>query len=71
MFDQSISSIKIGIHLAMCNGIDLPPVMNHIDRIYIMSKEYINSIRKINISLIRNVDNYLKDLFSVFGLETT
>jgi cysteinyl-tRNA synthetase len=69
MFDQRLSSVKKEIHLAMCHGIDLPSVMNHMYQIFIMSKEYRNSNGKINIPLIRNVDNYLTYLFSVFGLK--
>lgn len=70
--NERFSKIKSDIHLALCDSIDTPSVMEHIRQLVSATNIYMNAPNVvINRLLLRNIAAYITRLINIFGLNAT
>jgi cysteinyl-tRNA synthetase len=70
--NERFSKIKIEIHLALCDSIDTPTVMELIRQLVSLTNIYMNTTNvNINLLLLRNISVYITSLINIFGLNSS
>jgi cysteinyl-tRNA synthetase len=72
--NDTFSSSKNDIHLALCDSIDTPTVMDKIRKLISASNVYMNRVDggdNSNGLLLRNISVYLTRLLNIFGLNSS
>ncbi|CAF0898720.1 unnamed protein product [Adineta steineri] len=70
--NERFSTIKKQIHIALCDSIDTPTVMENIRQLISAANIYMNSTNiTINRLLLRNIAAYITRLINIFGLNST
>ena len=69
VLNERFSAIKKQIHLALCDSIDTPSVMENIRQLISATNIYMNTSNStINSLVLRNVSVYITRLLDIFGL---
>lgn len=72
VLNERLSAIKKQIHLALCDSIDTPTVMEQIRQLVSSTNIYMNtSNTTINRLLLRNIASYITRLINIFGLNSS
>jgi cysteinyl-tRNA synthetase len=70
--NERFSKIKNEIHLALCDSIDTPTVMEQIRQLVSTTNIYMNTTNSvINRLLLRNIAAYITRLINIFGLNSS
>ena len=70
--NERFSKIKSDIHLALCDSIDTPSVMEHIRQLVSATNIYMNAPNAtVNRLLLRNIAAYITRLINIFGLNAS
>ena len=70
--NERFSTIKKQIHIALCDSIDTPSVMDNIRHLVTTTNIYMNTTNTtINRLLLRNIAAYITRLVNIFGLNSS
>jgi cysteinyl-tRNA synthetase len=70
--NERMSKIKNEIHLALCDSIDTPSVMEQIRQLVSATNIYMNTSNAVvNRLLLRNIAAYITRLINIFGLNSS
>ncbi|CAF4290425.1 unnamed protein product, partial [Rotaria magnacalcarata] len=70
--NERFSAIKKQVHLALCDSIDTPTVMENIRQLITTTNIYMNRTNAtVNRLLLRNIAAYITRLIDIFGLNSS